>query len=300
VAATNVARPADGARDQVGLLRKTKRLAGRSARALYGRLPVEVFRRKPNFHYVPDHYGRSAYKDIDILQLPVFGDLARRTVAEGRTFLYYDKLYTVYQAILNVSRFPGGTAQMSIVDVGAFKGGGSYFMAACAEALGVERVRLHCFDTFSGHQEEDVRPELEPSQEGSRRRGLYQDVSPDEVRRYLAPFSGAVVHVGRFQDTATDLADESIHFAHIDINLFGPTAFALSFLDKRLTDHGMIVVDDYGSTTNPGVHRAVNEFLDGHPDYLRFHLLTNQCVLVRIGLAAELVTGEKGQPWPGR
>ncbi|MDQ4096971.1 MAG: TylF/MycF family methyltransferase, partial [Actinomycetota bacterium] len=123
--------------------------------------------------------------------------------------------------------------------------------------------------------------ELEPSQERSRRRGLYRDVSPEEVRQYLSRFPGAVVHAGRFQDTATDLTEESVDFAHIDINLYEPTAFAMSFLDKRLADHGMMIIDDYGSTTNPGVHRAVNEFLDGHSDYIRFHLLTNQCVLVR-------------------
>jgi ATP/maltotriose-dependent transcriptional regulator MalT len=42
-----------------------------------------------------------------------------------------------------------------------------------------------------------------------------------------------------------------------------------------------MVVDDYGSVTNPGVHRAVNEFLEDHDEYLRFHLLTNQMVLVK-------------------
>jgi O-methyltransferase len=263
------------------VVRFARRCARRVIRFPLDRAPFEMFRRKPNHHYVPDYYGHSAYKDLDILALPTFGELAREAVAGGRTFLYYDKLYTVFQSLWNLARRPGGTRTITIADVGTFRGGGAYFMASCAEAMGVEEVRLHCFDTFDGHQLEDVRPELEPSQEAGRRMGRYRDVAADEVRRYLARFPAAVVHVGRFQDTAAEVAAESFDFAHVDVNLYEPTAFAMSFLDQRLADDGIILVDDYGSLTNPGVHRAVNEFLESHTDYVRFHLLTNQCVLVR-------------------
>jgi hypothetical protein len=258
-----------------------RRRAGRWVRSFMAVAPVEVFRRRPGHHYVPDHYGHSAYKDIDIFELPVFGELARAAVSEGRTLLYYDKLYTVFQAVLNLARAPGGTARMTIADVGAYRGGGAYFMAACAEHLGVRQIDLHCFDTFAGHQEEDVEPDLEPSQDAGRKLGRYHDVSPAEVQQYLSRFPGARVHAGRFQDTAAEVAGECFELAHVDINLYQPTAFALSFLHDHLAPHGTMVIDDYGSVTNPGVHRAVNEFVDGHPEYVRFHLLTNQCLLVR-------------------
>jgi O-methyltransferase len=264
-----------------GIVRGARRLLGRVARSLLRHAPVEVFRRRPGHHYVPYYYGHSAYKDLDILALPIFGDLARNAVTEGRTFLYYDKLYTIFQSIWNLARSPGGRSGITIAEVGAFRGGGGYFMASCAEALGVEQVKLHCFDTFAGAQEEDVRPDLEPSQEAGRRMGRYRDVSADDVRRYLARFSGAVVHVGRFQDTAAEVGDECFDFVHVDINLYEPTAYAMSFLDERLAEDGILVVDDYGSVTNPGVNKAVDEFLENHTDYVRFHLLTNQCLLIK-------------------
>jgi len=274
-------------------LRPARRLVGRSVRAFVGSVPFEVFRRRPGYHYVPDLYGRSAYKDIDILRLPVFGDLAGDAVAGGRTLLYYDKLYTVFQAIQNLSRLSGTAHRMVMADVGAYRGGGGYFMAACAEALGVQSVTLHCFDTFAGHQQDDIQPDLEPSQEAGRAMGRYHDVSAHEVARYLSRFPGSVVHAGRFQETAAEVGDDHFHLAHIDINLYEPTSFALSFFDQRLVANGVLIADDYGSLTNPGVRRAVNEFLESHPGYLRFHLLTNQCVLVK-------TPSDDRDPAPGR
>lgn len=262
----------------------TRRLVGRGVRLVLRTLPFEVFRRVPNHHYVPDYYGRSAIKAIDIRGLPVFGELAREAVAQGRTFLYYDKLYTVFQTIQSLAHTRSATNGRSIIriaDIGAFRGGGGYFMAACAEALGFERVELHCFDTFAGHQKEDVRPELEPTQEAGRQVGRYTDVSPGDVRQHLAKFPAAVVHVGRIQDTAAEVESMKFDFAHIDVNLYEPTSFALSFLHDRLVDDGIVVVDDYGNVTNQGVQQAVDEFVDKQYEYVRFHLLTDECLLIK-------------------
>lgn len=261
-----------------------RHLAGRSLRSLLGNMPFEVFRRRPEHLYVPAYYGRSAHKALDIRELPGFDQLAAEAIDAGRTLLYYDKLYTVYQAIENLwSSSPDGC--ITIADIGAYRGGGGYFMAACAEAFGFRTIALHCFDTFDGHQATDVRADLEPTQEVGRQLGRYRDVAADEVRDHLARFPGAVVHAGRIQETAQEVESLRFDFAHIDVNLFEPTAFALSFLHDRLAPAGIVVVDDYGAVTNRGVNKAVGEFLDSHDGYARFHLLSDQCLLVRRSLA---------------
>ena len=45
----------------------------------------------------------------------------------------------------------------------------------------------------------------------------------------------------------------------------------------------MVVVDDYGFTTCPGATAAVDAFVAAHPEYATVHLLSGQCVLVRLG-----------------
>jgi hypothetical protein len=258
-----------------------RRAAGRALRLALRNAPFEVFRRRPDHLYVPNHYGRSAHKAFDIRELAVFGPLAGRTIADGRTLLHYDKLYTVFQAIENLSRRPTGRTGIVIADIGSFRGGGGHFMASCAQAVGIEMVELHCFDTFAGHQEADVRADLEPTQEAGRQAGRYRDVSAAEVQAYLSGFPHAMVHAGRIQDTAVEVESRCFDFAHVDVNLYEPTAFALSFLHDRLDPNGIIVVDDYGAVTNRGVHQAVAEFVQDHPGYVRFHLLSDQCLLIR-------------------
>jgi len=257
------------------------RLAGRSLRFVLKFAPFELFERRPEHLYVPAYFGRSAHKALDIRELPGFGELARHAVEGGRTLLYYDKLFTVYQAIENIRQASTDGSTITIADVGAFRGGGGYFMAACAEAVGFRTVGLHCFDTFDGHQEGDVRPDLEPTQEAGRQIGRYRDVSADEVREYLSRFPGAIVHAGRIQDTASEVESLRFDLAHVDVNLYEPTAFALSFLHERMAPNGIIVVDDYGAITNPGVSQAAREFLESHGDYVHFYLLSDQCLLLR-------------------
>jgi len=46
---------------------------------------------------------------------------------------------------------------------------------------------------------------------------------------------------------------------------------------------GMMVMDDYGTTTCEGVKRAVDEFTASNPGFRVMHLLTGQAVVTRLG-----------------
>ena len=260
---------------------RLKRLLGRLGRAGYARMPFEVFRREPAHHYVPDLYGYTAYKNIDIFDVAPFGELARAVRGHGRTLLYFDKLHVIYQAIANVAAAgPPQGRPFTIADVGTFQGGSAWFAASVADALHAGSPRLHCFDTFGGAVPVDIDLSLEPDQERTRQRGHYLETSVESVRAYLAPFPDTTIHPGRIQDTWSAAADEEFDFVHVDINLFEPTRCALDAFGPRVVPGGAIVVDDYGTTSNPGVRKAVEEFFDP-AQFLKFHLLTNQCLLIR-------------------
>lgn len=72
-----------------------------------------------------------------------------------------------------------------------------------------------------------------------------------------------------------------VHFMHLDVDIYESTRCALEFLDHRLVKGGVVVVDDYGFVTCPGVKRAVDEFVLDKPRYFSLQLPTGQNVLVR-------------------
>jgi hypothetical protein len=192
--------------------------------------------------------------------------------------LYYDRLYTLYQAVVNAARL-AGSAPAHLLEVGVYKGGGSAFIASLMQALRIEGT-LHAFDTFEGHSCEDTRHDLDAGHATSAK--LFRDTSYEDVRAYLARYPFARVHKGRFQDRCEALANDSVLFAHLDVDIYEPTAFALNFLRDRVLVGGVIVIDDYGFATCPGLRQAVDEFLASAPPFFALHQLTGQCVLVKV------------------
>jgi len=63
------------------------------------------------------------------------------------------------------------------------------------------------------------------------------------------------------------------------MDIYEPTAFALSFFNKRMVKGGIIVIDDYGFLTCPGIKRAVDEFCITNK-ITQFNLLSGQCLLI--------------------
>lgn len=61
---------------------------------------------------------------------------------------------------------------------------------------------------------------------------------------------------------------ENIALAHIDLDVKAPTTAALEFVYERLHPQGVIIVDDYGFASTPGVKEAVDEFAKGRKLYI--------------------------------
>lgn len=244
--------------------------------SVFGLVGLEIFVRKEGSHYVPDYFGRSAHKQQDIRTLPVFGELAGAVLRDGRSSLYYDRLFSIYQIIENLKN-SARDGELQIAEVGVYKGGTSYFIASLMEKLGLQ-YHQYCFDTFEGHAAKDINSDIEIAHMA----GAFSDTSFESVQAYLAQFKNVDIYKGRFQDTSHHVQDAHMHFVHLDMDIYEPTIFAMKFFNDKLVKGGVMLMDDYGFETCPGIEKAVAEFAATNPHYFGTSLLSGQYMLVKL------------------
>jgi hypothetical protein len=221
-----------------------------------------------------DYYWREAFKRIDIRQLMPFGEVAERVIRDGRTYLNVDRLYTLWQAVESLP----STAQ-AVAEVGVYRGGSAWFVADALRRRGRD-VPFYVCDTFQGHVEVDV------SLDGLHRPGVqFTRVKAEKVAKYLRGFPFVRVEVGDIRETAPTFAGEhAFGLVHLDVDVYPITRYCLEFFGPRLVSGGVIVADDYGTTTCEGVKKAVDEFGAANPAFRVFHLLTGQAVVTKLGV----------------
>jgi hypothetical protein len=64
-------------------------------------------------------------------------------------------------------------------------------------------------------------------------------------------------------------ADEVFSFVHLDCDLYGSYRDCLEFFYPRLSDGGIVLLDEYDDPPWPGCNKAVDEFLAGKPERLQ-------------------------------
>jgi len=248
----------------------------RKLRRPFSRAGIELVEKLPGHHYVPDYYGRAASKGIRITEIEPFRELAQAVIDSERSLLYFDRLYFLYQGLGNARSLEA--KHCNIAEIGVYRGGTSLFLAKAAEAIGLESFSVFSFDSFEGHSEKDVEARVDAQ---LHKPGLFGDVDAEDVRKYLGGSEHIELFANRFQDACHHVDSLDFHLVHLDVDLFAPTRFALSFFANRLVPGAWIVVDDYGVSTCPGVVSAVEEFLAESPGFSYLHPMTEQCVLIK-------------------
>lgn len=205
------------------------------------------------------------------LVTPEFHALVREVQADERTLLGTDRLYVLWQAVRNTIALG-----LPVLEIGTYRGGSARFLAAALRELAGEERELHVVDTFAGHDAADISP-LEPVHTA----GRFADTSYEDVCAYLGDFPRLHVHRARFPEGADAYVPAQVGLVHLDVDLYAPTAAALSLLADRTVPGTVVVIDDYGAPKTPGVVKAVHEFLAaGHPFQI-WDVDTKQVVLVR-------------------
>ena len=228
----------------------------------------------PEFYYalLPEKFDINMNRYTngdDIMSIePKFFKIASEIISEGRTMLGLDRLFILYEIISKAEK------NTVALEVGVYRGGTTKFLAT----LVAERnIKIHAIDTFTGHKN------AIPGVDGIHRNNLqFLNTSFNSVSKYLASFNNVKVHQCQIEDF--DLSDiENVSFVHLDTDLEIPTTYVLEFIAPKLVRHGVIVVDDYGKLSTPGIKESVQKFLRSNQGmYFSLHLLTSQFIIVKL------------------
>jgi O-methyltransferase len=249
-------------RDAKRTLAKLEREREASAAKL-ARVQGELDELRRSYHF------SGAAKKLDLREIDGFAGIAERIVADGRTGMNYDRLYTLWQAVR------AAPLDTPAIEIGSYRGGSARFIAEAFQAFG-RTPRLYLCDTFAGPVEIDSRIDI-----GHRDADKYETVSAGATAEYLSGYPALEVVEGDIVETSRHLPEESYGLVHLDVNYYPSTVFCLRFFAPRLADDALMVIDDYGFVTCPGVKAAADEFVTEHSQYRLWHLLTGQAILWR-------------------
>jgi O-methyltransferase len=163
-----------------------------------------------------------------------------------------------------------------LVEVGCWKGGSTVVIGKAARLSSIKEP-LFVFDTFGGIPASMVGP-ADPHYRG----GEHGGVTKDEIFKRLALhgvknfqlFEGTFPHFNPFGPF------HPIRFAHLDVDVYESAKQCTEAIFSRLVPGGMIVYDDYGFPTTPGVTRYVNE-LAANTRYPVIHNLNGHAILIK-------------------
>jgi hypothetical protein len=162
----------------------------------------------------------------------------------------------------------------NIAECGCFEGATSYFMASESPD-----TPLFIFDSFEGLSEPDVN---DRSNLGSNLYWKQGDLSSTEekLKETLKEFKNISIYKGWIPERFSEVKNKYFRLVHIDVDLYQPTLDSLTFFYPRMSKGGVIIMDDYGSTTCPGAHKAAEEFMKNREEHI-IHLPTAQGVIIK-------------------
>jgi O-methyltransferase len=209
------------------------------ARAVYRKL----WRDTP----LPDH-GRRIDNDVGFAR--EFARLSRESDVTHERKYNLDQLF---QLVLGVAG--------DVAECGAYKGGSAFFLARHIVERGLDK-RLCLFDSFEGlSAPTDI--------DGAYWHAGALPSTMEHVQNALAPL-GPVPFVelykGWIPERFPDVADRRFCFVHIDVDLYQPTLDSIDFFYPRMEPGGIILLDDYGFDSCPGVTAAIDQFMAGRPE----------------------------------
>lgn len=184
------------------------------------------------------------------------------------------RCYELWQLIAEVVDVPGG-----VLEVGVWRGGTGTLMARRAELLGIADPIFLC-DTWEGVVNSGA---IDTHYND----GEHSDASVAVVRELVnrcTELGHVEVLKGMFPDETSDqIEDQVLRFVHIDVDVYRSAAATFSWAWPRLSVGGIVVFDDYGFPSTPGVTRFVDEQRSG-ADCVFLHNLNGHAILIKRAL----------------
>jgi O-methyltransferase len=179
-----------------------------------------------------------------------------------------ERIYTLIHAVqyLTQHQIPG-----DIVECGVWKGGSMMAIAKTLLQLGQQDRHLYLFDTYSGMSEPSEKDacfngesavNLLETSDINDERSVWCNASLQQVKdlMYSTGYPTEKIHFveGKVEDTLPQNAPDQIALLRLDTDWYESTRHELIHLFPRLSQHGIIVIDDYGFWK--GAKLAVDEY----------------------------------------
>lgn len=219
-------------------------------------------------------HEEAAFRDAD----PAFMELYERVKPFSMTSM--ERLYAMYKATEYVSRaaIPG-----CIVECGVWRGGSMMLAALTLLRLADTGRKLILFDTFEGlprpNQQEDIDIWGHSAYDEwtrHRRTDTSSDwafASLDEVRENMVstgyPVENLIFVKGMVQETLSQNRPDAVGLLRLDTDWYEFTVCELQNLYTVLSQHGVLIVDDYGHLR--GQRKAVDEYFAARKEVTLLH-----------------------------
>jgi len=163
------------------------------------------------------------------------------------------RCYELWQLVAQSAKLGRG----AILEVGVWRGGTGTLMAMQARRCGIADNVYLC-DTFAGVVKAGG---TDTFYSGGEHANTSKDVVEELLRETLDDLKSIHLLKGIFPDDTASLipVDEQFRFCHIDVDVYESASAVLAWLWDRLIPGGIVVFDDYGWKTTPGVTLLVNE-----------------------------------------
>jgi O-methyltransferase len=180
------------------------------------------------------------------------------------------RLYELWALLAELVGVPG-----SILEVGVWRGGSGAMMAARAADLGITDP-VYLADTWEGVvKTSDVDTHYSGGEHDDTSRGTVETLISQLGLRNVELLQGIFP-----EQTAEPISDRTLRLCHIDVDVYQSAADVFAWAWPRLSVGGVVVFDDYGFPTTPGVTKFVDE-QRGLPDRLVIHNLNGHGLVIK-------------------
>jgi O-methyltransferase len=199
----------------------------------------------------------SVYSAIQGLLRPMRMSIVQTNRAVGETMMgmgALENLHFAMQSVVN-NRVPG-----DFVETGVWRGGGTIYMRAFLDAYGEPERNVWVCDSFEGLPK--PKDEYEHDRGSRLWESEYLAISVDQVKKNFDFYGLLDDRVrflkGFFSDTMPTAPIDRIAVLRLDGDMYESTIVVLDNLYSRLSDGGVVIVDDYGML--PECNRAIEDF----------------------------------------
>jgi O-methyltransferase len=174
----------------------------------------------------------------------------------------------IYQLLLNVRHLKGAAAE-----IGVWRGGTAQLISSV-----LYHKMIYLFDTFEGLPA--VSPDFDKNFHCE---GEFGDTCYEDVKNLFAQQDYVKVIKGVFPGSIekNNTYPREFCFVHVDVDLYQSAKDSCEHFYPLLVPGGVMIFDDYGFGTCPGVRQAVDEFFKGKHGH--FYLPTGQYVVIKNG-----------------